>query len=94
MLNLSLNYRNYKVTKGHILFVTPDGDDQVHDKEYLFNDAEDSRLKQLIGIVHHYLTTLDFLQDDDIFLPPDKNKSMKHINAFIDQLLEKVEGNK
>lgn len=94
LLNLSLNYRNYKVTKGHILFVTPDGDDQVHDKEYLFNDAEDSRLKQLIGIVHHYLTTLDFLQDDDIFLPPDKNKSMKHINAFIDQLIEKVEGKK
>ena len=34
LLNNSREYKDYRVTKGHILFVTPDKDGEVHDKVY------------------------------------------------------------
>lgn len=88
LLNLSLNYRNYKVTKGHILFVTPDADDKVYDKVYDFNETDDNELKQLVKIVYRQLTSLDFVQDNELFLSADKAKTMKQIREFIQKLIE------
>lgn len=89
LLNLSLQYRNYKVTKGHILFVTPDDDELVYDKIYEFNEADEQRLKQLMRVVYRQLTSLDFVQDNELFIAPDKNRNMKKIKEFIEILLEK-----
>ncbi len=89
LLNLSMQYRNYKVIKGHILFVTPDDDDLVYDKVYEFNETDEQRLKQLMHAIHKQLTSLDFIQDDELFIAPDKNRNMKKIKEFVEILLDK-----
>lgn len=88
LLNLSLNYRNYKVTRGHILFVTPDSDERVYDKVYEFNDADENELKQIMSAVYKQLTTLDFVDDDELFITSDKTRNMKKLKEFIAKLLE------
>lgn len=90
LLNQSREYRNYKVTRGHILFVTPDAEGKVYDKVYDFNDADEQELKQLVQSVYHGLTTLDFVQDDNLFVPADKSHNMKQIRAFVEKLLDKT----
>lgn len=89
MLNLSPTYRNYTVTNGHILFVTPDQDEKVYDKVYEFNTEDETELKQLIQAIYHQLTTLDFVQDDQLFLPASKQNVLKNIKQFCELLLEK-----
>lgn len=86
LLSLSPNYRNYKVTKGHILFVTPDNDGKVYDKVYEFNEADDAELKQLIKAVYQQLVSLDFVQNNELFLAPDKSRTMKQTKEFIQKL--------
>lgn len=88
LLNLSRSYRDYKVTRGHILFVSPDDDGKVYDKVYEFSPADEAELKQLIKIIYQQVTSLDFVQNDDLFLAADKNRTMKDIRAFIAKLLE------
>lgn len=90
LLNLSLNYRNYKVTRGHILFVTPDSDGKVYDKVYEYNEADDAELKQLAKVVYQQLTSLDFVQDEELFLPADKARTMKQLREFVGRLLERA----
>lgn len=87
MLNLSSNYRSYKVTKGHILFVSPDEDNKVYDKIYEFNENDENELKQLIKTIYRYLVSLDFIQDDEIFLAADKSRTMKQVKAFVERIL-------
>lgn len=87
LLNLSLNYRNYKVTRGHILFVTPDSDGRVYDKVYDFNDADEAELKSIMQAVYHELTTLDFVDNDKLFIEADKARNMKKVKEFVAQLL-------
>ncbi len=89
MLNLSREYRNYQVTKGHILFVTPDSDERVYDKVYEFNDADEQELQALVRAVYHQLTSLDFVSDDELFVAPDKSNNMKKLKAFVAKVLEK-----
>ncbi len=93
LLNLSPNYRNYQVTRGHILFVTPDTDDQVYDKVYEFNQPEEEELKQLMRAVYYQITSLDFLTDPELFIPADSNTSRKQNLEFIAKLLEKTPQN-
>lgn len=91
LLNLSPTYSKYKVTRGHILFVTPDNDEKVYDKVYEYNDADDLELKNLIRAVYAQIKSLDFVKNPELFLPADKNNTMKQIRAFADLLLSTVE---
>lgn len=88
LLNLSLNYRNYKVTRGHILFVTPDDDGRVYDKVYEYNDADEVELKSIMQAVYHELTTLDFVDNDELFIEADKTRNMKKVKEFVVKLID------
>ena len=87
LLNLSPTYRNYEVKRGHILFVTPDNDGLVYDKVYEYNDADEADLRQLAQIVYRELTTLDFVQNEEIFLPADKANTTKKVKEFMQKLI-------
>ncbi len=88
LLNLSPTYRNYRVTKAHILFVTPDAEERVYDKVYDYDQDEEQGLKDLMKAVYHQITTLDFVENPDLNLPADKSHTLKDIRAFIAKLLE------
>lgn len=89
MLGLSREYRNYEVKKGHILFVTPDADDRVYDKVYEFNDADEQELQALARAVYRQMTSLDFVNDPELFVAADKANNMKKLKAFVDKVLAK-----
>jgi len=89
LLNHSQNFYNYHVTHGHILFVTPDNDGKVYDKVYEFNDEDEQELKDLMQSVYHQMTSLDFVNDPELFIAPDKSRNMKKMKEFINLLLEK-----
>lgn len=90
LLNLSLNYRNYKVTRGHILFVTPDADNRVYDKVYDFNAPEEEELKDIMRAVYYQITSLDFVNDPELFVMPEQNLSRAKNLEFIQKLIEKT----
>ena len=90
LLNLSPTYQKYRVTTGHILFVTPDVEGKVYDKVYEFNDADEAELKQLIEAVYRHLTTLDFLKNPELFLPANKNNTLKDVKAFVEKLITPI----
>lgn len=90
LLNNSPSYGKYSVAKGHILFVTADKkDEKVHDKIYEFNEKDDKQLKELIRAVYAQITSLNFMDDKEIFLKADKNKKLKDIKEFIELVLAK-----
>lgn len=91
LLNLSPTYRNYKVTTGHILFVTPDDDEEVHDKVYQYDENDDLELKNLVRAVYQEINSRNFIRDEAIFRPADKGNSMKQIREFVAMLIEKLE---
>ncbi|MBQ3352097.1 ATP-dependent helicase [Candidatus Saccharibacteria bacterium] len=89
LLNLSPTYRKYKIEKAHILFVVPDiGDMAVHDKLYLYNDAEETELKNLIRAIYPRIKSLDFIDDENLFILPNTEKGLKDIRDFIALLLD------
>lgn len=90
LLNLSPTYSKYTVTRGHILFVTPDADEKVHDKVYEYNDADDAELKSLIKAIYTQIKSLDFVKNPELFIPADKNNTMKQIRPFVDLLISMV----
>lgn len=88
MLNLSPTYRNYKVTSGHILFVSPDEDNKVYDKVYDFESSNITEtFRKIISKIYRHITTLDFVTDPNLNLAPDKSRTMKDINKFIEVIL-------
>lgn len=87
LLNLSPTYRNYQVTKGHILFVSPDNDNRVYDKVYEYDLSEEVELKSLIKAVHHQITSLEFIERPDLNLAADKGRTLKDIKEFVAKLL-------
>ncbi len=87
LLNLSPEFKNYKIEKAHILFVVPDDEATVHDKVYEYNDADEELLKELIKNVYRHVKTLDFISDKRLFIEPDSNKGLKDIKGFIKLLL-------
>jgi len=89
LLNLSPTYSKYKVTRAHILFVTPDRDGEVYDKVYEYSDKDEQELKALIKAVYQQITSLEFLDDPDIFIPADSNKGIKDILEFVKLMLAK-----
>ena len=88
LIELSPKYRNYKVLRGHILFVTKDpNDEMVHDRLYEYNDTDWTLFKDLLKSVYHQITTLDFINNPEIMITPDKERSMRDIKEFITLLL-------
>ncbi len=88
LLNLSPTYRNYKVTKGHILFVSPDIEGKVYDKIYGYDDSNNQELRALAKVIYQQITSLNFVENPDLNLPADKKNTLKNIRAFIEKLLE------
>lgn len=88
LLNLSPEFRNYKIEKAHILFVVPDAEDaKVHDKIYEYNDSDEEALKNLIKSVYSHIKSLDFIENSNIFIEPDTTKGIKDIKEFIELVL-------
>lgn len=89
LLNNSLKYRKYKVERAHILFVTPDKDDEVYDKVYEFNDEDEKELISLMQAVYTTVRNLGFIRDEKLFRPADNSLGIKDIKEFIELLLAK-----
>lgn len=89
LLNNSPRYAKYKVTKAHILFVVPDRDGEVYDKVYEFNRDDEKKLIELIKAVYQEVYSLSFIDDADLFRPPDAGLGIKDIKSFIELLLAK-----
>ena len=87
LLNNSPTYAKYKVKKAHILFVTPDSDGVVYDKVYEFNDNEEKELIALVKRIYDLISSLEFLDNPEIFVQADNSKGLKDIKEFIKLLL-------
>lgn len=93
LLNNSPTYRKYKVTKGHILFVSPDDEGKVYDKVLDFDDPkeyDEAKLVEMIKAVYAQATTLGFLDDEELKVEADKEKGLKDVKDFIELLLAKT----
>ena len=89
LLKNSPRYSKYKIEKAHILFVIPDNDGEVYDKVYEFNDKDEEELHQLIKVVYKHVTSLDFIDDPELFVEPNTELGIKDILNFIELLLAK-----
>ena len=89
ILNNSAAYSKYTVKKAHILFVIPDNDGEVYDKVYDFNPDEERILLDLMHAVYNQVSTLEFLDDEDVFVPADNSLGVKDIKNFVSLLLAK-----
>ncbi len=88
LLGLSPSYRNYKITKGHILFVSPNVEGKVYDKVYEYDDAGAKELRALAKVIYRQITSLEFIENPEINIPGDKKNTLKDIRAFVEKLLE------
>ena len=93
LLNASPTYAKYKVEKAHILFVTPDRDAEVYDKVYEFNEEDEKELKLLIKSVYDVVSSLRFMDDEELFVQADNTLGIKDIKNFITLLLAKCSDN-
>ena len=90
LLNNSAEYSKYKVTKAHILFVIPDkATGEVYDKMYEFTDADEQSLLDIMRAVYYQISTLKFINDEEVMISADSNKGIKDIKKFIELLLAK-----
>ena len=90
LLNNSVAYRDYKVTRGHILFVMKDvKTGEVYDKVLDFDEIDSVKMQEVLKAVYKQATELDFLDEEDLFVRADKNRSMKQVREFIELLLAK-----
>ncbi len=92
LLNLSPTYSKYKVNSAHILFVSPDqADGLVHDKIYKYNEEDELVLKSLIKSVYHEIKTLNFIEDQNLFLAADNARKLSDLKNFVQLLIDKYE---
>ena len=89
LLKNSPRYSKYKIEKAHILFVIPDNDGLVYDKEYIFNDDDEAELHALMQAVYKQVMSLDFIDDPELFVEPNTELGIKDIMQFIELLLAK-----
>ncbi len=89
LLNNSLAYKKYRVERAHILFVTPDKDDEVYDKVYEFNAEDETELIALVRAVYSMVLDLSFMKNSEIFRSADNTLGIKDIKKFIELLLAK-----
>ncbi len=90
LIKASPEYKSYKVTRGHILFVVPDIDGEVYDKVYDYDDKDEELFLNLLKVVYKKITTLEFLDDPEIFIEANKLRKVKDIQEFIKLLLAKA----
>ena len=86
LLKTSSEYRNYQITEGHILFVNPDHEGQVYDEVYEFTDESAEKFLNLAKAIYYQIKTLDFLDNNELNLPPNEEVSMKQIREFIEKI--------
>lgn len=92
MLESCPSFKKYKITRGHILFVSPDEEGKVYDKVLDFEkDLDEKELVALCQAVYKQATTLAFLDDDELKIEPDKTAGMPEIREFIQLLLAKTD---
>lgn len=89
LLNNSPTYSKYKVEEAHILFVTPDKDGEVYDKLYEYSKEDEKELVSLMKSVYNLVETLDFIDNPEIFIPPNNTFGVKDIKSFVAKLIEK-----
>ena len=89
LLENSPTYQKYKVTRAHILFVTPDEDDNVYDKPYDYTAADEKLLRELISAAYNHIKSLDFLNNPELALEPNDKRGLKDIKDFISVILDK-----
>lgn len=89
LLNLSPTYRNYTVTQGHILFVSPDpADSAVYDKPYEYTKKSADEFQSLLRSVYRHIKSLDFIEKDSpLCLYPDSTRKLKDIKDFVSLLI-------
>ena len=87
LLNLSPTYSRYRVTKGHILFVSPDDEGEVYDKVYDYEVENGAELKKLGKAVYEQIKSLDFVENPELNLSADKGRTLKDIKAFVEKLI-------
>lgn len=92
LLKNSVKYRDYKIKKGHILFVIPDKDTgEVYDKVYDFTEEGENNLISLMKTVYNMVINLKFMDDPEVFIEADRDFKMKDVMNFIELLLAKNE---
>ena len=91
LLRLSPTYSKYKITRAHILFVSPSAKDLaadgelVHDKIYEYSDDEERDFNELLTAVYKHVKSLDFIDENSpLALYPDENRGIKQIREFVD----------
>ncbi len=89
LLGASAEFGKYRVERAHILFVTPDRDGEVHDKVYEYNAADEAKLVELMKAVYQLVTSLRFLEDEEILVKANPSKGLKDIRQFIELLVAK-----
>ena len=89
LLNNSATYRKYKVTKAHILFVVPDKDGEVYDKVYEYNEEDEKEIRALVKAVYGTVSSLGFIDDEELFIAANDSFTIKDIKNFIALLLAK-----
>ena len=88
LLENSKKYKNYKITRGHILFVDPNKDNEVFDKVYDFNQTDSDIFQKLIKTVYAHIKSLDFIDPSSpLALEPDVDKNHNDLKDFIHQLI-------
>ena len=87
LLNNSPTYHKYKVERAHILFVTPDKDEEVYDKVYEFNDEDEKELIALMRAVYNIAESLEFMNDPEIFVSANNALGVKDIKDFVAKIL-------
>lgn len=90
LLNNSPTYRKYKVARAHILFVVPDKDGEVYDKPYDFDGEDEAKLVQLMKSVYNMVSSLEFMDDSEVFVPANRDLKLADIKNFIELLLAKT----
>ena len=64
-------------------------DGEIHDKVYEFNDEDEKEFLELLRVVYAEITSLEFIDDTEIMIAPDKGRAIKDLKAFIELLLAK-----
>ena len=81
-------YQKYRVNSAHILFVSPDADDQVYDKLYEYTPASAAAFRDLLTAVYAHIKALDFLDDSPLARLPDDQLKLKDIQEFISTIID------
>ena len=71
--------------------MVPDKDGQVYDKVYEYSDEDGKYLRKIMRAVYKQISTLSFLDDEEIMVPANPSLGIKDIKKFIELLLAKNE---